>query len=95
MNGEAFLKAFPDVKTNVGTGGNCTAWTLDLSPKVYVLITYHGGEPCQPSIVDRKAYFGIVNDGESVESRLLSFRDAAQWLTGVRDCFDAMNQWGA
>lgn len=93
MNAAEFLTAFPDVKTNVGTGGNCTAWTLDLSPKIYVLITTRDMDAYQPETDDSEAYFGVVNDGEGVEPRLLNWAEAVAWLNGVRDCLDSIKEF--
>ncbi len=97
MTAAEFLAAFPAIKTDYGTGGNCTAWYIDLShPKTGawfgVLITSIE-EPYQPSLTDRRADFGMVNDGEGVEPRVMTWAQAAHWLNGIMDFRDHLTRW--
>lgn len=97
MTAAEFLAMFPQVKTDYGTGGNCTAWYLDLSAGRVdwfgVLIT-DGEDACQPAMTARRAVFGFVNDGEGVEPRAMTWGQAAQWVRGVMDYHDALTGWG-
>lgn len=94
MTAAEFLQLFPMVKVDQSTGGNCTAWILDLHADCYVLIT-DGIDAYQPDMDATGADFSICRDGESVECRLLTWDKAALWLHGVLDFNDTLNTWGA
>jgi hypothetical protein len=94
MNASEFLKAFPEVKTDYGTGGGCTAWWLDLGGDWFGVLITDGIDACQPTMRATRAAFGFVNEGEGIEPRIMTWAHAADWLRGVLDYRDAARMWG-
>lgn len=82
-----FLALFPQTRTNVATGGNCTAWSLLLANGLLVLLTTPE-DALQPEETDTEVMVGVEDgDGPVVVDGLpqqpISWQSAIEIVTNV------------